>query len=220
MSKAGAMASIMYTLNMHSDLKQDLMNVLWHKDASWGPDDFETGQDTADSLPKFLEPSHQPQMTNPFWYPDGRDNRSIKKPTALGPYRNVPELWQLDHSHSTDNDQQNRWPIFQPNALSSTPLVSHHSQLPLSITAGGSSSMSYTSRTFQEPFDTSYPSSDDVHNENKMLKAWFSEGLHEGKSVSSLVCEPAGILAMIASKPSQLELTRLFLRHLTTAQTM
>jgi hypothetical protein len=74
MSKRDTLVAIRLTLGAHEDLKQDLMNVLFHGEADWGVGDFDfSGPDAQSCPPQFLQPVHQPQMRLPSisssWYP-------------------------------------------------------------------------------------------------------------------------------------------------------
>lgn len=77
--KRHALSAILTVLRDHEDLRQDLMNVLHHRDARWGVGDFEFGSTLNQTIPQFLQPIHQPQLR-------------------------LPSSWNLDHnSHLTIN---------------------------------------------------------------------------------------------------------------------
>jgi hypothetical protein len=65
-SKREALSTISETLNDHYEIKHDLMKVLNHQDAQWGPDDFEFPLLPVEPpIPQFLQPIHEPQMRFP-----------------------------------------------------------------------------------------------------------------------------------------------------------
>ena len=76
LSKKDTLVAIRLTLGDQADLKQDLLNILFHKDADWRMGDFDFGSHQPFSQgspsPQFLQPAHQPQMRlppiSPLWY--------------------------------------------------------------------------------------------------------------------------------------------------------
>lgn len=77
-SKRDVHKIILDTINGHDDLKQELMDILTHPEASWAPGDFELPteeqiQPFLESTPHFLQPTHKPQMRLPSipssWFP-------------------------------------------------------------------------------------------------------------------------------------------------------
>ncbi|KAJ4371464.1 hypothetical protein N0V83_004681 [Neocucurbitaria cava] len=93
-TKRDALSSITLTLRDQDDIKQDLMNVLYHKDAKWGADDFDFDQLVAQSCPQFLQPAHEPQMRLPpisSLYPNRLAVQSIN-PAVLNVYGGLATL--------------------------------------------------------------------------------------------------------------------------------
>ncbi|KAG9189026.1 hypothetical protein G6011_05894 [Alternaria panax] len=76
LSKKDTLVAIRLTLGDQVDLKQDLLNVLFHREADWavGDFDFDSHQPSSQGSPspQFLQPPHQPQMRlppiSPLWY--------------------------------------------------------------------------------------------------------------------------------------------------------
>ena len=76
LSKKDTLVAIRLTLGDQADLKQDLLNILFHREADWGVGDFDFGSHQPSSQtspsPQFLQPVHQPQMRlppiSPSWY--------------------------------------------------------------------------------------------------------------------------------------------------------
>jgi hypothetical protein len=78
LTKRSAHTKILDTLEGHDDLRQDLMNVLVHRDARWAPGDFDlptehSVQPFLEPFPQFLQPTFQPQTRLPSisssWFP-------------------------------------------------------------------------------------------------------------------------------------------------------
>ncbi|KAL7770168.1 hypothetical protein CFE70_000101 [Pyrenophora teres f. teres 0-1] len=75
-SKRDTLVAIRIALGSQTDLKQDLMNILFHGDADWGMGDFNFSchQPANPPIPSppFLQPAHQPQMhlpsISPTWF--------------------------------------------------------------------------------------------------------------------------------------------------------
>jgi hypothetical protein len=66
LSKREAISTISETLGCHDDLKQNLMNVLHHRQSRWAVDDFDLPLlSTELSTPQFLQPVHEPHMRLP-----------------------------------------------------------------------------------------------------------------------------------------------------------
>ncbi|KAF2130455.1 hypothetical protein P153DRAFT_384724 [Dothidotthia symphoricarpi CBS 119687] len=94
-TKRDAHSAIVLTLRNHEDLKQNLMDVLFHKDANWGPGDFDIDQcfpqrqPQLPLSPQLLQPTHQPQVRMPSmssaWYPGSQTFQSIN-PATLHSY--------------------------------------------------------------------------------------------------------------------------------------
>ncbi|RMZ74636.1 cytosine deaminase [Pyrenophora seminiperda CCB06] len=72
-SKKDTLVAIRMALGNQEDLKQDLMNVLFHRDADWGMGDFDFSYhppaNPPSSNPHFLQPTHQPQTHLPSMSP-------------------------------------------------------------------------------------------------------------------------------------------------------
>jgi hypothetical protein len=87
MAKRDALREIREIIGDQQDLKQDLMKVLMHGEASWAPDDFDFDQPVVQTSPQFLLPDHQPHMRLPpisqSWYTDQQTHQSIS-PAMLG----------------------------------------------------------------------------------------------------------------------------------------
>ncbi|KNG44839.1 cytosine deaminase protein-like protein [Stemphylium lycopersici] len=66
-SKKDTFVAMNIALSNHGDLKQDLMNVLFHQEADWGPGDFDFESPRSIQLPnpQFLEPDYQLQRRLP-----------------------------------------------------------------------------------------------------------------------------------------------------------
>lgn len=89
-SKRDTFAAIQTALGNQAGLKQDLMNILLHKDADWGMGDFDfASTNPLSPSPRFLQPVHQPQIhlpsISPSWF---RDNQAYASsvPAATGGY--------------------------------------------------------------------------------------------------------------------------------------
>jgi hypothetical protein len=86
MSKKDTLVAIRLTLGDQADLKQDLLNILFHRDADWAVGDFDFGfpqpLNQPSPSPQFLQPTHQPQMRLPsifpLWYEDSHDHPPIR----------------------------------------------------------------------------------------------------------------------------------------------
>jgi hypothetical protein len=86
MSKRDTLVAIRLTLGAQEDLKQDLMDVLFHGEADWGVGDFDFSEPDAPSFPpQFLQPEHQPQMRLPSisssWYPTHQNFHTLDHDT-------------------------------------------------------------------------------------------------------------------------------------------
>jgi hypothetical protein len=106
------MNKMMEVLGDQSDLKRDLMSVLFHPDADWAPDDFDFDfhqpRPITQPSPQFLQPDHQLQMRlppiSPSWNTDHQTHQSIS-PAVLGGYGEPqgfhhsvsPQMHQVPH---------------------------------------------------------------------------------------------------------------------------
>jgi hypothetical protein len=111
-AKRDAMNKMMEVLGDQSDLKRDLMSVLFHPDADWAPDDFDFDfhqpRPITQPSPQFLQPDHQLQMRlppiSPSWNTDHHTHQSIS-PAVLGGYGEPqgfhhsvsPQMHQVPH---------------------------------------------------------------------------------------------------------------------------
>lgn len=70
-TKRETLSTICDTLGDCNDLKHDLLEVINHQDARWGPGDFDLPAEQ--QIPQFLQPVHEPQMRLPsistLWSP-------------------------------------------------------------------------------------------------------------------------------------------------------
>jgi hypothetical protein len=64
-TKRETLSTICDTLGDCNDLKHDLLEVLNHQDARWGPGDFDLPFPAEQQIPQFLQPVHEPQMRLP-----------------------------------------------------------------------------------------------------------------------------------------------------------
>ncbi|KAH7083367.1 hypothetical protein BKA63DRAFT_151896 [Paraphoma chrysanthemicola] len=84
-SKKETFSIILDTIRNHDDLRHDLMSILNHEEARWGPGDFDLPQQT---VPQFLQPAHQPQMRLPslsaLWDSNRRDYTPLAPMTYSG----------------------------------------------------------------------------------------------------------------------------------------
>jgi hypothetical protein len=89
MAKRDAIREVREILGDQQDLKQDLMKVLMHGEASWAPDDFDFDQSVVQTSPQFLLPDHQPRIRlpsiSPSWYTNHQPHQSVS-PAMLGGY--------------------------------------------------------------------------------------------------------------------------------------
>lgn len=84
LSKREAHNTILDTLEGNGDLRQELMDILMHPVARWGPDDFDlpaqrSTQPPLETAPQFLQPAHEPQMRLPSfssWFPLPQNDQS------------------------------------------------------------------------------------------------------------------------------------------------
>ncbi|KAI4642885.1 hypothetical protein J4E93_006954 [Alternaria ventricosa] len=108
MSKKDTLVAIRYTLGDHADLKQDLLNILFHREADWGVGDFDFGfrqpLEQPGPSPQFLQPAHQPQMRlppiSPLWHEDGHAYYSQ-------PWSSVNNGPMLNHAQSPTGNHFN-----------------------------------------------------------------------------------------------------------------
>ncbi|KAH7383325.1 hypothetical protein BKA66DRAFT_570359 [Pyrenochaeta sp. MPI-SDFR-AT-0127] len=116
MSKRDAISSITFTLRSYEDLKQDLMNVLHHKDASWGVEDFDFDQPIMQPSPKFLQPAHKPHMRMPpvsTLYSTNTQNIQSIDPAVLNESSVIDGYSRhLQHEPVRSQHDQNSWPAF------------------------------------------------------------------------------------------------------------
>jgi hypothetical protein len=90
LSKKDTLVAIRLTLGDQADLKQDLLNILFHREADWGAGDFDLGlrqlSIPSSPCPQFLQPAHQPEMRLPpisaLWYEQSYTYPSAQ-PTAI-----------------------------------------------------------------------------------------------------------------------------------------
>lgn len=119
-------------LSNHSDLKQDLMNVLFHQEADWGPGDFDFESPRSIQLPspQFLEPDYQLQLGLPpvSW---GKNRQAYPSNSSE---RNQPwsPVAQSPVFGSRQSFANNRSDLFDPF------YESHIPQAPSQETAGSS----------------------------------------------------------------------------------
>lgn len=155
-TKREAHSAIFLTLGNHDNLKEDLMDVLFHKDANWGPGDFDLNQcftplrrlpqsqPQLQPAPEFLQPEHQPQVRMPSmfpaWYSAPQTIQSIS-PAMLNRYggyagleHHEPELREPQHVQYENHS----WPLQTQFGISS-PILHTPSQFkysePLSSSA-------------------------------------------------------------------------------------
>ncbi|KAL1801455.1 hypothetical protein ACET3X_001797 [Alternaria dauci] len=91
-SKKDTLVAIRLALGDQADLKQDLLNILFHREADWGVGDFDFGSHELPSQgspsPQFLQPAHQPQMRlppiSPLWYEAGHAYPPVHPTGAVG----------------------------------------------------------------------------------------------------------------------------------------
>ncbi|KAF1845347.1 uncharacterized protein K460DRAFT_355178 [Cucurbitaria berberidis CBS 394.84] len=99
-SKRDALSSITLTLRDQEDLKQDLMNVLYHQDAKWGAGDFDFDQLITLPSPQSMQPTHEPWLRLPpitsLWYPEHQAARSIN-PAMLNNYGGPPNFGNQEY---------------------------------------------------------------------------------------------------------------------------
>ncbi|KAI4686074.1 uncharacterized protein J4E88_003911 [Alternaria novae-zelandiae] len=118
MSKKDTLVAIRNTLGDHADLKQDLLNILFHREADWGVGDFDFGfrqpLEQPSPSPQFLQPAHQPQMRlpriSPLWHEDDHTYYSQ-------PWSSVTNGPMLDHAQSPTGNHFN------------SPAISYQTQL-------------------------------------------------------------------------------------------
>jgi hypothetical protein len=94
-SKKDTLVAIRLTLGDQADLKQDLLNILFHRQAGWAVGDFDFGlrqpldQASPSPSPQFLQPAHQSQMRlppiSPLWYEASQANHSANSVGILDP---------------------------------------------------------------------------------------------------------------------------------------
>ncbi|KAL6708943.1 hypothetical protein ACN47E_002070 [Coniothyrium glycines] len=121
-SKRDALASITLTLRNHKDLKQDLMNVLFHRDARWGASDF----DFMEPMPQFLQPVHQPQFRLPPPIPWISPSNHINVASNIGDRTVLDSTWH-QHPKNSSLFSPEEWRSYKQLPLSS-PLFSSSSQ--------------------------------------------------------------------------------------------
>ncbi|KAF1836136.1 hypothetical protein BDW02DRAFT_616910 [Decorospora gaudefroyi] len=120
MAKKDALTGIRMTLGDQKDLKEDLMNVLFHTDAAWGMSDFDFGQPPAviQPEPQLLQPAQQPQMRLPplcpSWYPDHQTHQPTG-PVKPGSHEGYHSFGKPVFSPM----QQQPIPFQRPNAFTS-----------------------------------------------------------------------------------------------------
>ncbi|KAH6865597.1 hypothetical protein BKA58DRAFT_224484 [Alternaria rosae] len=121
MSKKDTLVAIRHTLGDHADLKQDLLNILFHREADWGVGDFDFGfrqpLEQPSPSPQFLQPAHQPQMRlppiSPLWHEVGHAYYSQ-------PWSSVTNGPMLDHVQSPTGNHSNSPAISYQTQLSPT----------------------------------------------------------------------------------------------------
>ncbi|KAH9864166.1 hypothetical protein J1614_010100 [Plenodomus biglobosus] len=124
-SKRDAISTILLALRDQEDLRRDLLNVLYHRDAQWGIGDFDLEQTTTQSIPQFLQPVHQPQLRlppiSPSWSTDNPSTQTIN-PTILSDY-SVPHMFEQQYRQDSHYAQYGglTWPPY-----------SHYSSSPMS----------------------------------------------------------------------------------------
>ena len=94
-SKKDTLIAIQIALGSQQDLKQDLMNILFHGDADWGTGDFDFSCHQSFNVnppspsTRFLQPTHQPQMqlpsVSPAWF-EGSQAYLPSIPATTGGY--------------------------------------------------------------------------------------------------------------------------------------
>lgn len=124
-SKRDAISTILLALGDQEDLRRHLLNVLYHRDAQWGIGDFDLGQTTAQSIPQFLQPVHQPQLRlppiSPSWSTDHPSTQTINQ-TILSDYSG-PHMFGRQYRQDSHYEQygDRMWPPY-----------SHYSSSPIS----------------------------------------------------------------------------------------
>lgn len=86
-SKRDTHSFILNMLDDHSDLGKDLMSIIIHEDARWGPGDFNLARvgssrpPTSQTIPHLLQPAHEPAVRLPFltapWLMDTHQTQSV-----------------------------------------------------------------------------------------------------------------------------------------------
>ncbi|KAI2486964.1 hypothetical protein Ptr902_01097 [Pyrenophora tritici-repentis] len=120
-SKKDTLITIRITLGNQIDLKQDLMNILFHGDADWGMGDFDFSchqpTNPPSPSPRFLQPVHQPQMhlPSPTWF-KGSQAFMSSIPAVTGGYIGH---FGYDQSASPATLQTPPGPFGTPNAFTS-----------------------------------------------------------------------------------------------------
>ena len=132
-SKKDTLIAIQTALGSQQDLKQDLMNILFHGDADWGTGDFDfschqpfnvnpPNVNPPSPSPRFLQPTHQPQMQlpsiSPAWF-EGSQAYLASIPATTGGY-----VGNLGYGQSASPATlQTLGPFSNPNAFTSPHLA-------------------------------------------------------------------------------------------------
>ncbi|KAI8935188.1 hypothetical protein NX059_007780 [Plenodomus lindquistii] len=114
-SKKDAITRILLELRDQLDLRQNLINILYHRDARWGVGDFDFGQTPLQPIPQFLQPVHQPHLRippmNSSWITDHRPFHTINPAILGGGYRGpqIGQEYRHDSLHPQLGDRM--WPL-------------------------------------------------------------------------------------------------------------
>lgn len=122
LSKKDAISVIILALGEQDDLRRDLMDVLYHKDARWGVGDFDFGQTPSQAIPQFLQPIHQPQLRlppiSPSWSMDYLSTQTVN-PATLNDYC-APHRFGQQHRLDSHHTQyvKHPWPPYSQSPSS------------------------------------------------------------------------------------------------------
>ncbi|KAF1911139.1 hypothetical protein BDU57DRAFT_111508 [Ampelomyces quisqualis] len=102
-TKRETLSTICDILGHCNNLKHDLLEVLNHQDARWGPEDFDLPVPTEQHIPQFLQPVHEPQMRLPsistLWNSSKQNCPSLSPelPNGLDNYQDFAQPGAHEH---------------------------------------------------------------------------------------------------------------------------
>ncbi|CAO2655841.1 Nn.00g046440.m01.CDS01 [Neocucurbitaria sp. VM-36] len=215
MSKRDALSSITLTLRDQDDIKRDLMNVLYHKDAKWGAGDFDFDPLVTQPCPQFLQPAHEPQLRLPsissLCYSDHQAVPSIN-PAVLSGYSGKSGFANDEYLEPIFPQNRNTTWKALPQLSSSPqwqmPIGYHFSHRPTVSHSGAM--LPYTTASNEASVSPAHQDFTSMAQHNRLQEDWGSTDYGEeyATALSTNTDAPAGTSPSVLGNPFTVPLGR------------